>query len=246
VPDLTQARLKVARAKHHLDAFQAARQSFLQRQPFVTLAEFDESENTTYFRLGPLPEIPAELSLIAGDAAHALRTSLDYLACELVRDESNNPKNVYFPICETATKYATDSPSKTKGMSTTAKATIDRLKPYGGGTEYLWALHYLDITDKHRLLVTVGARVGIIHVSPGRTPTPVGFLTDSPVLQEGDILGHLAGNHVGTSNMTFELDIALGEPDAFEGQPVLDVFRNMVTIVEAILAHFAGERPLFS
>ena len=41
-------------------------------------------------------------------------------------------------------------------MRQEAVKAIDRLKPYGGGNDFLWRLHGLNNIDRHRLLFTVG------------------------------------------------------------------------------------------
>jgi hypothetical protein len=61
--------------------------------------------------------------------------------------------NVYFPIAVNSEKFRAVK-ATTKGPRPEAIKTIDDVQPYGGGAgEILWHLHFLDILDKHQLLI---------------------------------------------------------------------------------------------
>ena len=236
--DLTGAASKIDRAKKHIEDFDRDRIAFLSSDPYVVVPQFDAEETVTKYVLGPLPPIPADLKLIAGDAAHNLRIALDYLANELVRAAGFPTKNVYFPICESLEKYEADSDGKTKGMPESAKKWIAGRQPYGGGDDALWGLHRLDIIDKHRLLIAVSTRIGKFHVNLTPTPTEMTFLGMSGSLQEGDVLGVLPGKREAHEHMDFTFDIAFGEPEVFAGKPVVRTLVKLAWVVESIISHF--------
>jgi hypothetical protein len=187
--------------------------------------------------LQSLPSIPDNIPLILGDAVHNLRVALDYLACELVRSAGVEPKGVYFPICETVERYMSEAGGKIKGMPQAAKDEIDKIRPYGGGNDGLWGLHKLDIIDKHRLLPTVGMRVGSWQVNLSLTPTEYNFAMPS-ALEEGDTIGWIPGNHETDKSMSVTADIAFGEPEVFQGQLIVETLTQLVTMVKAIVSHF--------
>jgi hypothetical protein len=240
--DLRGAQSKIQRAKKHIKDFDTERLTFLDSNPYVVVAMFDPEANVTQSILGPVSTIPEDLALIAGDAAHCLRIALDYLACEIVRSSGSDVRNVYFPICETADKYEAESPGKTKGMPVAAKEIIDSIKPYEGGSDALWALHSLDVTDKHRLLITVGAQLATtmqLKLSP--EPTEFSMLFRAPRgLEEGDVLGEVSGNSEADQRINFSFDIAFGKPDGFAGEPVVETLTYMTRMFEAIVSHFEG------
>lgn len=62
-----------------------------------------------------------------------------------------------FPIARSKDSYPSYAQKCLKGASKQAFATIERLRPYQGGDERFWRLHRLDVEDKHRLLIPVGA-----------------------------------------------------------------------------------------
>lgn len=235
--NLKDARSKIERARKHISDLDAARAAFLGSNPYVGTPQFNGKENCTVYVLKSLPQIPDGIPVILGNAVHNLRVALDYVACELVRSAGAEPKGVYFPICESADKYRSESPGKTRGMPQIAKEMIDQMRPYSGGNDGLWGLHRLDIIDKHRLLPMVGMRVGSWQVNLSPTPTNYNFAMPS-ILQEGDMIGWIDGNHEADKQMSVTADISFGEPDVFEGQPMIETLVQLGDLVQAIVSHF--------
>lgn len=97
-------------------------------------------------------------SLIAGDAAHNIRTALDHAWWDIVSphvDGERALKAVQFPFSETAARL------KEAVANRLAKRVSDRffeaavnLKPHGeaGGNRLLYLIDQIDIPDKHRTL----------------------------------------------------------------------------------------------
>lgn len=222
--DLTGCRAKIERAKNHISEFDRERVAFLDTNPYVVVTKFNPKTDVTESIMGPLPSMPTNLSTITGDAVQNLRSALDYLAAELVRSAGKDPKLVYFPICESAKKYMTDSKGKTNGMPPEAKKLIDSIEPYGGGYgDDLWILHTLNNADKHRLLMPVTVNIGQEVVfscgpNPGRAFTTFSTLVQAPGLNEGDVLGSASGNSEGEQKIKFTFDIAFSYPDTVAGE----------------------------
>lgn len=238
--DLSGTRSKIDRAKKHILDFNAERIAFLGTNPYVVVPKFDAKRNFTQSILGPLPTIPANLALIAGDAAHCLRTALDYLACELVRSTGASTKGIYFPIAETAEKYRSpEFARKTKGMPVDAKKIIDQIAPYQGGNgEVLWFLHLLDIADKHIVLISIAPNLATT-VELKLTPEPTEFSFVLPVgLKEGEVLGEVAGNCEADQRINFAFDIAFGHPAKLKGKSVFETLQYLAHSVETIVNHF--------
>jgi hypothetical protein len=235
--DLRGTHLKIDRAKQHIGNLDAERVAFLGTNPYRGVPKFDAKSNRTEYILESLPEIPSSIPLILGDAIHSLRTALDYLACELVRSAGVDPGQVYFPISETDKKYASESGGKTKGMPQAAKDEIDKMRPYKGGNTGLWAIHKLDIIDKHRLLPTIAMRVGHWTMTLSAEPTEFA-LAVAPVLEAGQTIGFISGNAVTNKEMNVTADIAFGEPDVIKGRPVIDTLTQLHDLVKAIVSHF--------
>jgi hypothetical protein len=241
--DLKGARLKIERAKKHIADLDAERLAFLGSKDYFGVPKFNPAEDHTVFVLEELPAIPASVGAILGDAAHNLRTSLDYLACELVRSAGNEPGGgVYFPISNSVREYEAESGGKTKGIPEEAKKIIDAIHPYFGGNNVLWSLHQLDRVDKHRLVLTVAMRVGRWGINLTSEPTEISMAFPTP-LEKGDVIGWVAGNHEVDRQMSVTADITFGEPEILQGRPMIETLGEMVQVVEAVIGYFETHYP---
>src|SRR5277367_1587512 len=96
--DLTGVFVKLERAKKHIRDLDGVRTLFLGSNPYTLTPEFYAEKNSILYFLEKCAPIPTAIPLIAGDAIHSLRTTLDYLACELVRNTEKEPdRDTYFP-----------------------------------------------------------------------------------------------------------------------------------------------------
>ena len=88
-----------------------------------------------------------------------MRSALDLTACELVNTNGGTTtRDTCFPISKSsAAHFESVSPRALNGATDTAIRLIRRLKPYPGGSRLLVQMHVLDILDKHRLVLVVGA-----------------------------------------------------------------------------------------
>jgi hypothetical protein len=235
--DLSGAFHKIKWAKKHIADLGKERISFLGSNRHFGIPKFDAETNRTRFVLESVPEIPPEIRLLLGDAAHNLRTALDHLACELVRSTGIAEPRVYFPICETEELYKAESSGKTKGMPQSAKEIIDRLCPYGGGNHLLWGLHKLDIIDKHRLPLTTTLKIGSWSVTLDQAGREYNFAF-IPALKAGDVIGDLEGNHESDKQMSITADIAFGEPEIFAGDALFPTLTILADYVEWVVSQF--------
>jgi hypothetical protein len=97
-------------------------------------------------------EIPASFRIRVGRDVHTLRSALDSLACVLATRHSGSEKHTYFPISASKAVFDADGEKKMKLLSDEDKDIIRGLEPFNGGNDTLFALHQLDIIDKHRRL----------------------------------------------------------------------------------------------
>ncbi len=165
------------------------------------------------------------LSCIVGDTIHNLRCALDLLACEVVELSGGNPRNVHFPFCAlragltTKTAFSGDGGEmRRKGFSRAradAQALLLSLEPHGepGGSKHLWALHKLDLIDKHQDLLALTSRQ-----------------SRPAIYRDGVRL-------LPTDHDEFALVFALGAP--LEGEEVGLNLRGMASEVEVVIDKFS-------
>lgn len=151
-------KLKLTRAKMHLDALNQFVEKWIASEPFEIYL-YDDVRKHECKLLIKMGELPFEAALIAGDFICCLRSSLDYLAWQLATLTTTKPSNkVCFPI------YGKDSPGtqvsikkSTVGIPENAISIIKSFQPYHAGDAYktspLWILNKMWNIDKHRHIV---------------------------------------------------------------------------------------------
>lgn len=147
--------LKLERAKHHINELSGQINSYLSDNPFEFVIRDDPKANQrTYFVKTKKP-IPNSFPLLIGDAVHNLRTALDILIFNMAGEKTPKPDAVQFPFCKDAVSLErTIEKRQIKFAGENVVNAIHALKPYPGGDELLCGLHSLDISDKHRLVIT--------------------------------------------------------------------------------------------
>jgi len=251
---------KAERAIEHIDnlgnvllkAFPGGR-----RQPYGI--RFEDDLNTlerTYYVVS-VPDVPLEVTLIVGDVLQNLRSSLDHLACHLIRKGKGTvTTQSCFPIAGEAAKYV---PSffdrKIEGMRQEAKDAIHAIKPYKGGNDALWRIHELNKIDKHRLLLTACST----HIGRSATPSERAtiqkiFMDSHPGQAAPDLKGHLisipsvplkAGDELCTihhseleQEVKFLIDVSLNEPQIIECKPIVPALYELSELVVKIVTDF--------
>lgn len=261
--------VKVDRANKHIIDLNAEILRFtLEGHPYETIPEDDleRGERTYYLRV--IKEIPPHFPALIGDIAQNLRSSLDHLAWHLVQSSPITPKaketQIYFPIFETASEYRDGKMEKIRGMTDAAIKAIDRIEPYyrvdgvgiGNGAPLFW-LHEINRLDKHRLLIptwtsmvshtiTRSKRIEMADTiraafgdNPGNVFLAANATTPGP-LKDGSKLGTFPISEV-DDDMTFNVQVAFGEPKWVCGKEVATTLAAMHKRVENIMNSFNDE-----
>jgi hypothetical protein len=163
--DLSSVRLKLDRAKYHIEAFGQDLQAFLDHDPapfgFRTEKNRSTSDTVEYVLYAIVREPPPrELALVIGDAIQNMRVALEYLAYELSTPKARKSGNTAFPIYKDATKF---DPSGIRSVTGDERTLIERVQPYAAtkipANDPLAILQKLSNRDKHRLLIPMIAAV---------------------------------------------------------------------------------------
>jgi len=161
------SQLKIDRAKFHLQELRGEITAFFAKDPFAIVCEHipELQFPTVAFRIRIRNEVPAHLAPIIGDIVHNLRTSLDVLACDIVRITSGpdaSVDGVYYPFC--SEKSDLNNMIKKRRLHRSGRAVIEAIKataPYRGGNDGLRAIHDLDVQDKHQALIPMATAASI-------------------------------------------------------------------------------------
>jgi len=154
------ARLKLERASAHIQTLERELDDYLNRGPIRITTRVSEDPAYFDFTVDVTEPVPVGLSTVIGDCIHNLRTSLDLLACELVRMNGGRDDNIYFPFANDATEL--EIKIKKRHFDRVHPDAVDLVRafqPYGNGNAALRGVHDLDIIDKHRTLLPVAGHV---------------------------------------------------------------------------------------
>jgi len=155
-------RLKVSRAKRHIRDLNNEITAYVRSNPYQIVIEQDPNSTQHLWTLRVRQKVPQEFAGIIGDAIHNLRSALDLLACDLVRMNGGETKDVNFPFAGGADGL--EIAIKNRNINRAGKDVVEiirSLKPYTGGNEALRAIHDLDIADKHVTLIPTTHFAGI-------------------------------------------------------------------------------------
>lgn len=158
---LVPVRERLGWAKKRFKELEAECDSFVYHEPDKPspglLEEFNGPEGWVSLRATVPDVMPNSVAWLVGEVLYHLRASLDNLAWQLVLANGGTPgKHTEFPVFKDKGAFKAGARSRTRGMSTTAKATIERLQPFAEWPEHpehttLWKIHDLNNIDKHRL-----------------------------------------------------------------------------------------------
>ena len=260
-------KLKIKRAKSHVQELETLAKAFRDSDPYDLIHEVDPKTSENVYRVRVKKDVPVDFSAPLGDAAHNLRCVLDYLVCDLVRAANNKPHGGSgFPIKREAKRFKPGNVPKIDGVSPKAERLLLRLKSRNAINQALWVLHMLDIIDKHNSIVTVAAatvpittKVGVpgmfigpdgnirlLGPGPGGVPmmvdagTPDQFRRVFPLQDNVEIHRSPAGFN---EEVKAIIEIAFGQGQVAEGEAVIETLKQITNFVERILG--VAERSCF-
>ena len=237
-------KLKVRRAEYHISDLRTRIDTFLARDPYrIELAENPETGKPAWF-VRITEDLSDDIPLVVGDAVHNLRSALDLLACDLVRlIPGKSDKGVAFPFANSEKKLKDEIKSRNiRRAGPDVVDRIERLKPYKGGCDALWAIHDLDITDKHKLILPTVFLGGIPNVATTFASGTTITFQDCFICPVYDglkinFLAPFPDSNVGTK-LPARFDVAFGEVEIFQSKAVVPTLRRLATLVHSIIAEF--------
>lgn len=255
---LASVRAKIERAKHHVRDLEARLDTFRQLRPYRLFSETESDTGHTVHKVRVHHQPSAELSLVAGEVIHQLRSGLDHLAWQLwdANGRTGREKLVYFPVYETEPEYITVRPGKIQAFFGPAAVSIlDTLQPHATGNSLLWKLHQMNNIDKHRRLSLVACSVVDLALTfPSFAGSPrVGIPNTSAigaprVIEDGAVI--CATHSFRTSgtpllpemqpNLEVAFEIVFNEPGVVEGEAVLHFLEQLTGLVDGVIQQFVS------
>jgi hypothetical protein len=230
------AQLKIDRADHHIKELIGVINTFPQTGLHHAGIEEDLKTARTSLKIEVTDEILDKVALIIGDAAHNLRTALDHVACELVTRFGGTPDtSTRFPFGKTREKTVTICKRVMQRVHPNViTCIVQDIQPYKGGNNALYALHTLDIIDKHRLVVPIFPTVGVKVAMKGDDGS-VDYLAFIIARgEETDMVHPPSGSQV-ESYSNLMLHILFDDVEGFERRPVVKTLYEVRQIVLAVM-----------
>lgn len=220
---------KLRRAQAHIDDLERVIRDYLHDpKPFEVVPEPDPNGTTRNYRFRLIRPVPEVIPEIIGDAIHNLRAALDHAICALVaRNQRDVTSDHCFPVLKQGVKRPGRRIREAVGdAGGHVVEAVKREKPFEGESNHLYALHQLDITDKHRLLLTTFITLEEVRSVKPIRPDPatrgrgarfaLGFVMMSEgsgqPLRDGDILYRETMATEPDSHVKVRPGIALDEP----------------------------------
>jgi hypothetical protein len=221
---LESARLKLDRAREHIEAIDSAGLVYQGQNPYGMRSEVEPVTHDKIYRLEVKVPLPTRLGLIAGEAAAAERSALNYLVNQLVIRSGAKPVHAnQFPIFVDPAKYKLERDRYLAGIRESLKVRIDDLQPRHGEDRHpLVLLQWMNNVDKHTDLhpsyiipLNHDVLARLTFPAPGSTFEVRWPIPGSPV-DDGAVLYRVRTRpSVGTSDVTMqgtlELLVAFGE-----------------------------------
>lgn len=184
-------KVKVERAEFHVEAVMNEFDTWSSNNAYAFSREIRPDGLSHLYRAVNPPRANPTWPVEIGEAVHALRSSLEHLAWQLVIAGGGRPnEGTSFPILSR-------KPSRKEGLKIERKIPsgahqlIEAVQPYNGthGGRLLQAINALDIIDKHRELLVTVAAVGraTSYASFGPPPLLDVRFTHAP-LEDGQIV----------------------------------------------------------
>ncbi|HEY2392978.1 MAG TPA: hypothetical protein VGK22_17505 [Candidatus Angelobacter sp.] len=157
-----QSTAKINRAKFHITNIETVLRDWTRADDFhIVTIQHDYRKQLAYLRFtfNELTFPATELALVIGDTFHNLKSSLDILWHVVMRECHGEPSDyTKFPVENDRDKLAVPLAAAVKKKQitqTVMEFMLDTVKPYKTGNYAIWALHKLNIQDKHQLLIPI-------------------------------------------------------------------------------------------
>ena len=183
--------------------------------------------------------LPLSFNVEFGAYLNAIRSSLDMVAWAVKeREKAIFPDEVYFPIAESAEKFAAWDYKGSKfvrQLSRTYRDAFEAGQPYKRGNEALSALHHLNNIGKHKRLLSTYTRPGSFHVRG----FGIRFRQAASFIQGGEgetVLGFIAKGS--QPEVVYTGNVVINEPSLLEIQSVTRALHIFGKCAKAIILLF--------
>ena len=161
------AKLRIARAKEHLNDLKATIDSFLAKKPYTRVVDLDADGINEIHKIKLTERFPFHWRLLATEIVEHLRASLDHATWTTgyLKSGDRNIQQVHFPFAGAAADLDNSMRRRSKNIPPEIQALLRGFQPYKGGNEDLYILNDLCNLSKHSLIAFVGCVAGSTEIT---------------------------------------------------------------------------------
>lgn len=254
------SRAKLDRARKHADDLGSEISGYWSAQPCQLEPAPDDSAEVSRFRVTQLSPLPDSISIVAGDAAHNIRSALDHFAWAAVAPPARTTRTA-FPIRSAASPGSPEAwrsqvERQLSGASRELISIVASMEPWPGGQdEFLWAAHELDRVDKHRLLLSTAVTLARIHLHGDSYelatakrfsgwdpsgPLPVEPVEWTPVEENTVLTVPLTGPDLGGTETTLQFNVVFGEPELLRTTAATQALKTLADSAEKTIQRMSS------
>lgn len=232
---------RIARAKKHIDDFDARMKAFFETDPYAHVTEADPNGAENLHKVKLTKPIPGELGDIAAETIEGLRSSLDQAVyATAVANGRANPTSAYFPIADSVDDLANVIKGRCKHVPPDIITLLRAFNPHKGGNDVIWALNKLCNINKHRLLVGFATTSNAVHIAYAQGPISI-FAPQWDSRKNEIIFARTPRDAQPNYNINVETNITFGEVDILRGAPAGAVIREMASEIESVVLAIEAE-----
>jgi hypothetical protein len=161
------SKLKIKRAKEHVQELRSQLIAFSATDYYTLAVDKDPTTGQSFLKFEITKSLPPDISIVMGDALHNLHSALDLAISDVLFGHTGKRySHLKFPVYPTKEAFESGiAGGKIKHAPKEIIALLkDVIKPYKGENDALWALHDLNITDKHIALVEIDQLSAMINI----------------------------------------------------------------------------------
>ncbi len=235
------ARIKLSRAIHHFEALKTEVQAIEKTNLPELIREYDSNTRQNLWRWQGISEdTSTKLGPIIGDILTNSFACLDHIMYAFLGG-SIPDKTIYWPV-SVSTNAWKSAKGRYKGLPSLALDIIEDYQPSERPNNYesslMSVLHKLVNIDKHRRLVVVNWPVQGVGTSREFVDEITFNLSDAA--KSGAIFASLNGDKVDVK-LYPTLYIGFDEAGWLRRKNILQIFRDVVSMVQKILERFEGQ-----
>jgi hypothetical protein len=228
-------RVKIKRAKEHIDDLESRIVAFRQLRPYRAIFDDDfqfQSGEIATFAIDEAVRIPEDWGAIIGEIIHNCRTCLENAWHDI---EGRPPSNTNFPFHGNTEGMKAGLHRKKTATKKTAVEFLLTIKETDRW-DPLVMLANLDDRNKHRTMIVCGAQLaqGLPLTDAGQFFRP---------LEDGAIFTCILNDLADKVNMEHQLpfEIAFAEAEITKGDAVLPTLENLLSIADSIVSAFIAK-----